>query len=243
MATAPISPFDRWFVDPLPPGRWAMVMVVSWIVGAAYCLGYQAVLSGEGSWGGSLLWSAHSVLPWFVLVDATRQSEWRWIRRPSHLAGVMTMVCIGSIAAELVMRWLAGDGYPPVGLLVLRRLPPAAVALLLILIAWRLARRPIAPRSEPVVRLRQASPAVRWIAAADNYVELHSGGRCELLRMTMADAQRQLEGRGFCRIHRRYIVNCAHVAAIERDGRSVRLVDGTCLPIGKAFISELRALA
>jgi DNA-binding LytR/AlgR family response regulator len=62
--------------------------------------------------------------------------------------------------------------------------------------------------------------------------------------MTMRDAEEALRGRGFVRIHRRFMVNRDRIAAIagSNGDRVVRLADGTELGVGRAFAPNLSRL-
>ena len=57
--------------------------------------------------------------------------------------------------------------------------------------------------------------AIDWISAADNYAELHAGGRTHLLRTTLAALEEQLDPRRFTRIHRSTLVNLSRVREIH----------------------------
>ena len=63
-------------------------------------------------------------------------------------------------------------------------------------------------------------------------------------RMTMRDAEQALAGRGFVRIHRRFLINRERIDRIvgSNGDRVVRLVDGTELGVGRAFASNLSRL-
>jgi two-component system LytT family response regulator len=71
---------------------------------------------------------------------------------------------------------------------------------------------------------------VEWIAAAGDYVELHVGNRCHLLRETMASLERRLDPAKFMRIHRSRIVQTERIVelrGIDNREYSVRLSDGS----------------
>ena len=61
-------------------------------------------------------------------------------------------------------------------------------------------------------------PDIDWIEAADYYVCLHVGAKSHLLRRSMAELERELDPRVFCRIHRSAIVNLRRVRALEVGG-------------------------
>lgn len=92
-----------------------------------------------------------------------------------------------------------------------------------------------------VVRARD----VQWIAAAGNYVELHVGGTCHLLRSTLAALEQRLDPEVFVRIHRDTLVHLDHVRGIQRwpggGGYRVVLADGTERPIARRYQPRLEA--
>jgi two-component system LytT family response regulator len=59
--------------------------------------------------------------------------------------------------------------------------------------------------------------AIDWIEAADYYSRLHVAGKTHLLRRSMGDLERDLDGFDFCRIHRSTIVNLARVCEMTPD--------------------------
>lgn len=68
-------------------------------------------------------------------------------------------------------------------------------------------------------RLRIELADVQWIAAADNYVELHVPPRSFLERGTLSEALERPAWAGlFLRVHRCHAVNPAHVLQLERLG-------------------------
>lgn len=100
--------------------------------------------------------------------------------------------------------------------------------------------RPAAPVGEWWVdgeRLRLAD--VQWIAAADNYIELHLPPRMLLERATLADAlARPGWAARFLRVHRSHAVNPAHVQRVERlaGGEAVlTMAGGSTLRVSRAY--------
>ncbi|CAM3602958.1 LytTR family DNA-binding domain-containing protein [Erysipelothrix urinaevulpis] len=55
---------------------------------------------------------------------------------------------------------------------------------------------------------------------------------------TMDNLTKQLEGQGFARTHRAYLVNLRHVAVFKKD--TLLLTDGSEIPIGKTYLSDLK---
>jgi len=71
---------------------------------------------------------------------------------------------------------------------------------------------------------------IEWIAAAGDYVELHGGGHCHLLRETMTCLEQKLDPVQFLRIHRSRIVRVGCVRelrAIDNREYLVKLSDGS----------------
>lgn len=234
---------------PMSPPLFLLIALVVLVAGAAYCLGYEVLSSGAGRWPPSLMWSACAVLPWLVLFEAIKRREWAiGARLP---AAVIALLLIGTAILTLLLEGtsdlLRGSDSAPLLLQAMRRLPAIAATLLLLLLARHAASpvhrplQPPAPEGEGEA-LRRHADSIRWIRAADNYLELHLDGRIWTRRATMREAEEVLAPLGFLRIHRSAIVNRAHVAGISRNGASVRLRDGTRLPAGKAYGENLRRL-
>jgi two-component system LytT family response regulator len=78
---------------------------------------------------------------------------------------------------------------------------------------------------------------IDWIEAADYYASLHVGDRTHLLRRSLADLEGELEGKGFCRVHRSALVNLDRVRGLVSDEEGdyrVELTDGTRLPLSRS---------
>lgn len=84
---------------------------------------------------------------------------------------------------------------------------------------------------------------IRWLQAADNYVEVHAAGRSWLLRRTLAGLLADL-GPAFVRIHRGSAVALSAVTAVSvRDtgDASVQLLDGPVLACSRQHRAALLA--
>jgi two-component system, LytTR family, response regulator len=95
----------------------------------------------------------------------------------------------------------------------------------------------IGPRIQ-VVRTQD----IDWIAAAGDYVELHSKGRCHLLHETMNSVEQELDPRQFLRIHRSRIVRLELIEeARSLDNREylVKLSDGSEHRSGRTYAGRL----
>lgn len=84
---------------------------------------------------------------------------------------------------------------------------------------------------------------IDWIEAADYYVSLHAQGRTHLLRRTLADLEKELEGQGFCRIHRSTMVNLDRLRGLATDEEGeyqVELTCGTRLRLSRSYRSRVQ---
>ena len=87
-------------------------------------------------------------------------------------------------------------------------------------------------------------PDIDWVEAADYYACLHVGHKSHLLRQSMADLEKDLDPRIFCRIHRSSIVNLRRVRALELNDAGeyqVVLEGGHKLRLSRRFRKELQA--
>lgn len=94
-----------------------------------------------------------------------------------------------------------------------------------------------------VIFLRAAE--IDWIEAADYYACLHVGARSHLLRRSMADLERELDQRIFCRIHRSAIVNIARVRELRLNANGeyeVVLQNGAELSMSRSYREQLQKL-
>ena len=233
------SGFDRFFQEPLEGRALLMVAVIVWLGGAAYCHGYERLLTGADEWGGSLTWSAIAVLPWFALFEWSKQPGGSIAtRRPQKLLGLVVGIAALSVFLEYAVNWCFGHVTDHLGLLVMRRLPAIAATLMLVALARKAVMRRTASPDE--VEIGNLAAAIDYVAAADNYVELHSGGRVTMRRMTLADAESTLKKLGFIRIHRRFLVNASRISAVRGNGEKVVLLDnGSQLPVGRRYAANL----
>ena len=84
---------------------------------------------------------------------------------------------------------------------------------------------------------------IDWIEAADYYACLHVGNATHLLRRTLLDLERDLDGGVFCRIHRSIIVNLERIRGLELrdDGEyEVVLISGVRLRLSRRFRKNLQ---
>lgn len=83
---------------------------------------------------------------------------------------------------------------------------------------------------------------IDWIAAARDYVELHSKGRCYLFHETMNSIEQKLDPRQFLRIHRSRIIRLDLVQeaqSIDNREYMVRLTDGSEHRSGRTYADRL----
>ena len=84
---------------------------------------------------------------------------------------------------------------------------------------------------------------VEWIEASGDYVGLHVGERCHLVRETMQQVERMLDPSCFIRIHRSTIVRVDCVTELEALSNRdclVRLRDGTLVRASRSYVDGLR---
>ncbi len=109
----------------------------------------------------------------------------------------------------------------------------------------RLARPPEPVGEHWVEGQRVRLADVQWLAAADNYVELHLPPRSLLERVTLADAlARPGWAARFVRVHRSHAVNPAHVQRIERLGSGeavLTLSSGERLRVSRGYRAALES--
>lgn len=237
-------PIETLRHGPLKGPTLAAVVLLVWLGGALYCSGYEALSSGFDNWPGSLVWSAYAVLPWLALFEWSKHDQGRSIvAHPLNLVALLMATAILSLALEAAVALITGERMTPLGLAMLRRLPAAGMSLILILWARPQSVAPEIPTLDSDSDLPSLAATIDWIAAADNYVELHIGDRTSMRRMKLSEAEALLAPSGFVRIHRRFLVNGARIAEVRGNGdRFVRLVDGVELPVGRRFSANLPAL-
>jgi two-component system LytT family response regulator len=88
--------------------------------------------------------------------------------------------------------------------------------------------------------------AIDWIGSADNYAELHVGGKSHLLRETLSALENRLSPERFMRISRSAIVNIQRIKALRRlfyGGYEVILADGTRLTLSRRQRAKLKQLS
>jgi two-component system, LytTR family, response regulator len=100
-----------------------------------------------------------------------------------------------------------------------------------------------------VVRLRDKvifvnADDVDWIEAADDYVQLHAGGKTHLLRERIAELEQRLDPEQFIRVHRSAIVNLERVRELHplfRGDSILVLSDGSRVRLARARREQFEA--
>jgi two-component system LytT family response regulator len=90
-----------------------------------------------------------------------------------------------------------------------------------------------------------ASESIDWVESADNYVELHCGGKTHLLNETMGRMEELLDAKKFLRVHRRYIVNLDRIQAIHpvaSGSYEIEMQHGARLTSGRNYAAAIRQL-
>ena len=82
---------------------------------------------------------------------------------------------------------------------------------------------------------------VRYVQAQGDYARLHTEEASYLVRVPMADLERQWADAGFMRVHRSYLVSLAHLSRVRlgADRPSVT-VAGAELPVSRRLLPALR---
>jgi two-component system, LytTR family, response regulator len=86
---------------------------------------------------------------------------------------------------------------------------------------------------------------IEWIQATGNYVELHVGSNCYVLRQSLKSLQSQLDPSSFLRVHRNAIVNLDHVEEFHLPpvgNMFVKMHQGVSLPLRKSNRAQLRKM-
>lgn len=74
---------------------------------------------------------------------------------------------------------------------------------------------------------------IRYIVSKGNFSQLHWDQKPLMVLHTMQALETRLKPTWFCRIHKSYLLNMAHLSSWQTSG--VSLIDGTYLPIGRRY--------
>ncbi|MBI1851280.1 MAG: response regulator transcription factor [Planctomycetes bacterium] len=87
---------------------------------------------------------------------------------------------------------------------------------------------------------------VDWIAAAENYVELHCGKASHLLHVAMNTLEKSLDPEMFLRVHRSTIVNVKRIQSLQPAAHGeyvITLRTGAELQSGRTYHEKLKVLS
>lgn len=73
---------------------------------------------------------------------------------------------------------------------------------------------------------------VSYIEASDNYSQLFIGNEKHVVSHTLKEIEEKLLSKGFCRVHKTYLVNLSKIDRIEQ---SVLFIGEKMIPIGKVY--------
>jgi len=86
---------------------------------------------------------------------------------------------------------------------------------------------------------------VEYAEAQADYVAFHHGGREHLKAQRLSELETQLDPKQFVRVHRSFIINLAHLQALERtesNGHALRLRSGKRIPVSRSGHERLLAV-
>ena len=223
---------------------------------AAYCLAHGLLIDDAINLPRTLAWAVVSTFPWLCAWEGMKRLSARTAQPMRSLlsATVLVSALVVCAALEYALAWIYPADTDSIAQIVYRLLP---IPFGIVIVRWLL--RPSKPARtvpEPAERLHesQVEPVldvptrrgvlavracdIEYVKAAGNYVELITGDRTLLMRMTLQDLNAQLGAAGFVRVHRSLLVNPLHVVATRRGPRGRRLValrSGAELPVGRQF--------
>ena len=90
-----------------------------------------------------------------------------------------------------------------------------------------------------------STESIDWIGSANNYVELHCGGKQYLMGETLSGLEAKLNPARFARVHRCRIVNTSRITAVHpllSGTYELELRDGTRLTTGRQYKDVVQEL-
>jgi DNA-binding LytR/AlgR family response regulator len=227
------------------------------LVAAAYCLAHGLVIDDELNLPRTLAWAVASTFPWVCAWEGLKRLDARPAQplQPLLAAALLIAALVVSAALQSALTQFYAADSDSLAQIVYRLLP---IPFGIVVVRWllRSSKPARADTGSPTERLRESQLervldvptrrgvlAVRacdieYVKAAGNYVELITGDRTLLMRVTLQELSEQLGLVGFVRVHRSLLVNSLHVVAARRrsGGRGVvELRSGTELPVGRQF--------
>lgn len=194
---------------------------------AAYCLAYRYSVGNPATLAEAFSWGAINLAPWVAAIEIGRTRA-RWSMRLA--------VAVSCLFVSLLLGAAYAGAWPDLHEVV-RRLPGFLFSICAIWVFERFASAKSSPGREFDNPEDWAVAGCVYAKAAGNYVELVGpDSKPTLIRSTLSRFVAS-RGRRFVRIHRSYAVSPAAIHSVERA--HVRLLDGSRLPIGHAYRSQL----
>ena len=84
---------------------------------------------------------------------------------------------------------------------------------------------------------------VDWLESSGNYVNLYIGTSIYPLRMTLTELSKQLEEKGFCRVHRSHGVNLDRIESITplpSGDSEIKLTTGKMLNLSRRYKEQFK---
>jgi DNA-binding LytR/AlgR family response regulator len=219
--------------QPLPPRQVTLLTVAVIAAVTLYCLAYTALSGVAESPLEGILWATVHVVPFLLAFEALKRAK-----RLSRQVLVLVTAIGASLALEALIFELAAPWFPFV-----QRLPSAGLAFLLARTGPLIAARQIRIAAQTNAQAAESGPlplapeTIDWVAAAGNYVELHTGKRTVLHRAPLASVETLLARQGFVRVHRSRLVARRAIARVRAT--DLVLHDGVSLKIGARFRADL----
>lgn len=233
------------------------------LLATGYCLAHGLVMNDELNLPRTLGWAVASTLPWVFAWEGLKRVSGR--PEPGLRMLLSSALLIAALVVSAALEYALSaiysvdtDSFAE----ILYRLLPILVGVATVrplLQPSRSVGRDVVSQTERLresqiervlnVQTRHGMLAVRacdveYVKAAGNYVELITGDRTLLMRVTLLDLGEQLRAVGFVRVHRSLLVNALHVVAVARGPRGRRIVrmrGGAELPIGRQFDDAARS--
>lgn len=79
---------------------------------------------------------------------------------------------------------------------------------------------------------------IYYIESEGNYINIYTAAGNEKYRDTLANIEKELEGRNFVRCHKGYLINTKYISRIKSG--EAELTDGKIIPIGRSYEKEVR---
>jgi hypothetical protein len=228
----PMSPRLAWITG---------VMLLS--SGGIYCLSYSILMQRPDGLGTGLDWALVSLVPWLVAFEAGKRVNCdptgTWKANWWRIAAILGVTAAISIAMQ---NWLWEDAqmsWRDVAVALLRRIPPALLISILLLLIPMLHQKAEggSARSSAEGELPLLPRQIDWVKASGNYLEIKAGQRLILHRMTMSTAEQLLSRHNFVRVHRSALINAERVSKHDRGKIADELVlrEGTRFNVGGSY--------